>query len=187
MEVETPLLSAAATTDPSMASLSTRLQAAGQATGGAAYLHTSPEFPMKRLLAAGSGPIYQICKVFRDGEQGRLHNPEFTMLEWYRPGYSLDDLMDEVEDLVQIVLQGLAQIAAAKRCTYRELFQRYGNVDPFTADIAALRARITEHGLQPPAGLSNDDPQAWRDLLLTHIIERQLPQGLVFVDDFPAG
>jgi len=96
MEVETPVLSAAGTTDVNIHSLSTRV--AGQP--GSLYLHTSPEFPMKRLLAAGSGDIYQIARVFRDGESGRRHNPEFTMLEYYRLGMDHHRLMDEVQELM---------------------------------------------------------------------------------------
>jgi len=140
---------------------------------------------MKRLLAAGSGPIYQICKVFRQGEQGRLHNPEFTMLEWYRPGYDHHDLMDEVEALLQVALEGLMNLPVAHRCTYRELFRRYVNVDPFCDDVGLLQSRIREQGLELPLGLGDDQPDAWRDFLLTHLIEPRLPEQPVFVYDFP--
>ena len=104
LEVETPVCSRAGTTDPAIDSLTTRYTGPGAAAGLPLYLHTSPEFPMKRLLAAGSGPIYQICRVFRDGEAGRFHNPEFTLLEWYRPGFDLERLMDEVSALVRSLL-----------------------------------------------------------------------------------
>ena len=103
MEVETPIASRAATTDPVLHSLRTNWSGAG-ATAQRLYLHTSPELPMKRLLAAGIGPIYQICKVFRDGERGRRHHPEFSLLEWYRPALGYQGLMTEVADLVRQAL-----------------------------------------------------------------------------------
>jgi len=150
------------------------------------YLQTSPEFPMKRLLAAGSGAIYQICKVFRKGEQGRLHNPEFTMLEWYRPGYDHHRLMDEVMELLEFVLKGFVNLRKPQRESYSGLFQRYVNVDVFSDDISVIQSRIHELGLEPPLGLNDDDMDAWRDFLLTHIIEPCLPEGLLFVVDYPA-
>src|ERR1700681_4880836 len=100
LEVETPILSAGTVSDPQIDSLTTRV--AGLA--GRFYLSTSPEFPMKRLLAAGSGDIYQVCKVFRDAERGRWHNPEFTMIEWYRLGFDDAALMTEVESLAADLL-----------------------------------------------------------------------------------
>ncbi len=185
LEVETPLLSVAGATDPAVHSFETRPQQGDDDTGSTLYLHTSPEFPMKRLLAAGSGPIYQICKVFRQGEHGRLHNPEFTMLEWYRPGYDHHDLMDEVEALLRVVLEGLMDFPVAHRCTYRELFQRYVDVDPFRDDVSLLQCRIREQGLELPLGLGDEQTDPWRDFLLTHVIEPRLPKQPVFVYDFP--
>lgn len=103
LEVETPILSQAGVTDVHLASVQAQRHVLGKAHTH--YLQTSPEFAMKRLLASGSGPIYQICKVFRDDEHGRKHNSEFTMLEWYRPGFSLKDLMFEVSDLLNVTLK----------------------------------------------------------------------------------
>lgn len=93
LEVDTPVLSGASACDPNVESLRTFVDTDARVN----YLHTSPEFPMKRLLAAGMGDIYQICKVFQQGEVGRYHNPEFTLLEWYRLGFDHHDLMNEVE------------------------------------------------------------------------------------------
>ena len=114
LEVETPILSAAAVSDPQIESLTT--QVAGMAAP--AYLCTSPEYAMKRLLAAGSGDIYQICKVFRDGERGRWHNPEFTLLEWYRLGFDDAALMSEVETLIGRLLQPYRRLEPAERLSY---------------------------------------------------------------------
>ena len=124
LEVETPMLSAAATTDPALASLATRYVGPLFPRGLTLYLHTSPEFPMKRLLAAGCGSIYQICKVFRDGEAGRLHNPEFTLLEWYRLGYDHHRLMDETGELVMRLLAPHMSLKPPERLSYCEAFQR---------------------------------------------------------------
>lgn len=185
LEVETPLLSGAAATDPQLESLVTRYTGPGSAQGRPLYLHTSPEFPMKRLLAAGSGPIYQICKVFRDGEAGRLHNPEFTLLEWYRPGFDHHRLMDEVEALVRQALAPWLMPGPVEHLTYREAFLRHAGLDPHAAEHTQLAACAAAHGLHPPdADLSAD---AWRDLLLTHLIEPHLGgQGLTFLYDYPA-
>jgi lysyl-tRNA synthetase class 2 len=184
LEVETPALSAAGATDPHLHSFTAQSALPGRAAVPR-YLHTSPEFPMKRLLAAGSGSIYQICKVFRDGEMGRLHNPEFTMLEWYRVGFSYYQLMDEVAALVTDLLKGTRTLAAAEKLTYRDAYLRACAIDPHGAktqdyiDVANARGIVA-------AGMSADDRDAWRDLLLTRLVEPQLGrERLTFVYDFP--
>jgi lysyl-tRNA synthetase class 2 len=185
MEVETPTLSAAATTDPQLHSLTTRYHGPGAAHGRALCLHTSPEFPMKRLLAAGSGPIYQLCKVFRDGEAGRLHNPEFTLLEWYRPGFDHQRLMDEVAQLVTALLAPLP-LAPAEKLTYEEAFVRHAGINPLSADAAQLAECARRHGIDSH-GLDTQSIQDWCDLLLTHRVEPQLGRGhLTFLYDYPA-
>ncbi len=133
---------------------------------------------MKRLLVAGSGAIYQIGKAFRNGEAGRCHNPEFTMLEWYRPGFDLQTLMDEVAVLITQVL-GVREIS---RLSYRQLFLRYVSVDPFNCTVEELKDCLEAHGVS----LSGFDVllDDCLNLLLTHVIEQQLEA--VFVYDFPA-
>jgi lysyl-tRNA synthetase class 2 len=181
LEVETPVCSAAGVTDPAIESFRT---APGVLDRRGRYLHTSPEFPMKRLLAAGSGPIYQICRVFRDGESGRRHNPEFTLLEWYRSGWDHHRLMDEMAELLCDVAQRpLPQL----RMTYGELFLEYLGVDPHRAEPDLLRQCAREQGVADASSLQLPDRDAWLDLLLTHCIEPRLPaDSLNFVYDYPA-
>jgi lysyl-tRNA synthetase class 2 len=188
LEVETPILSTAAVTDPMLASLATRYTGPRFPRGQAFYLHTSPEFPMKRLLAAGSGSIYQICKVFRDGEAGRLHNPEFTMLEWYRVGFDHHRLMDETDELVTRLLAPTMSLDAPERLSYREAFQRHAGLDPHTASTGDFTAVAKAHNIGvAPELLTQNDLAVWRDLLLTHVVEPMLGQGrLAFIYDYPA-
>lgn len=184
LEVETPVLASAATTDPNLHSFATRY---ADPPDRPLYLHTSPELFMKRLLAAGSGSIYQICKVFRDGESGRRHNPEFTLLEWYRVGFDHHRLMDDVAELLGHALAGRLALDAEEKISYRAAFERYCAIDPHTASGAELAARAGERGIQVSAALALDDIDAWRDLLMTHVIEPHLGRGrLSFVYDYPA-
>ncbi|SCZ50024.1 EF-P lysine aminoacylase EpmA [Thiohalomonas denitrificans] len=178
-EVDTPILSRAGTTDPHIDSFVSRYQGPGAAGGLPLYLHTSPEFPMKRLLAAGSGPIFQMAKVFRQGEAGRLHNPEFTLLEWYRPGFGMAQLMDEVEALVRCFLD----YPAARRVTYARLFEEVVGLDPHRADVAQLAACACASGLGSLPDLGGDR-DAWLHLLFSHRVEPVL-EGLTFVHDYP--
>ncbi len=183
LEVETPALSGAATPDPALHSLVTRYTGPGAASGRALYLHTSPEYPMKRLLAAGSGDIYQLCKAFRDGESGRLHNPEFTLLEWYRLGFDHHALMNDVAALVTTVLGAVREV---EKLSYSEVFTRHTGIEPHGATAAALVDCARDHGIATDA-LALTDIDAWRDLLLTHIVEPRLGRGrLTFVYDYPA-
>lgn len=177
LEVETPLLCSRGITDPAIEPL---LVGGGLSVGaGPRYLQTSPEYAMKRLLAAGSGPIYQICKAFRDGESGSRHNPEFTLLEWYRPGMDQHQLMAEVAALACACLGERPWQALS----YRELFRRSIGVDPFADSLATLQQAARE--CADPGDLSGDR-DLWLDLLLTHAVEPWLArQGLVFVYDYP--
>src|SRR5688500_16723032 len=173
LEVETPVLSAAATTDPNLASLATRYVGPMFSHGTTLYLQTSPEFAMKRLLAAGAGSIYQVCKAFRNGESGRLHNPEFTMLEWYRVGLEQHALMDEIVDLVSFVLEERTP-KGVEKISYRNVFIESIGLDPHRATVEELAACAHRHSISVPDNMPHNQPDPWRDLLLTHIVEPTL-------------
>ncbi|WP_071872959.1 EF-P lysine aminoacylase EpmA [Atopomonas hussainii] len=177
LEVETPMLSAVPVSDPLLAPFATQYRPEGGGQAQALYLHTSPEYPMKRLLAAGSGSIWQLCKVFRNGERGRRHNPEFSMLEWYRVGFTDQQLMDEVQALVAPLLPA----QAFARVSYAELFQRELGLDVFSADSQALAACARQH-IDFVGELSRD---GWLQLLFSHVLEPRLSTP-TFVYDFPA-
>jgi lysyl-tRNA synthetase class 2 len=184
LEVETPALSFAGSTDPALASLSTTYTGPAAPAGATLWLQTSPEFAMKRLLAAGSGPIWQLCKVFRDGERGSRHNPEFSLLEWYRPGVSMHDLVDEVVALLQRLLGG---DLCEERLTYAQAFERRVAVDPLGATIETLQAAALQAGIAGAECLRLADRDAWLDLLMTHCIEPGLgANGITVVHDYPA-
>ncbi len=189
LEVETPVLSRAGSVDAHIDSFATCYTGPGAAHGQTRFLHTSPEFPMKRLLAAASGPIYQICRVFRDGEAGRLHNPEFTLLEWYRPGYDHHRLMDEVEALLTALLGQRLQLATAQRMTYAQAFERFAGLNPHQADGDDLARWALAHDLSVPASFLHGgaDRDAWLDLILSQCIEPKLGSGrLLLLYDYPA-
>jgi len=180
LEVETPILSAAAVSDPQIETLRTRI--AG--LPGAYYLSTSPEFPMKRLLASGIGDIYQLCKVFRDGERGRWHNPEFTMLEWYRLGFDDAALMSEVDTLVRELLAPERTLGPAERLTYAEAIRKHADVDPAECTDAELDRAAEARHIACEATLDRD---AKLDLLMGLVVGPKL--GLerpCFICDYPA-
>jgi lysyl-tRNA synthetase class 2 len=180
LEVETPTLSTGGVTDPQIESLVSRV--AGLPAD--LYLTTSPEFAMKRLLAAGSGDIYQLCKVFRDGERGRWHNPEFTLLEWYRIGFDDAALMSEVELLIAELLAPERRLPAARRLTYAEALGQYAGVDPYSADERELDEAARRLGVACETGLDRDGKL---DLLMALAVGPQLGRERpCFVCDYPA-
>jgi lysyl-tRNA synthetase class 2 len=180
LEVETPTLSAAGVTDPQIESLVTRVRG----IPGRFFLSTSPEFPMKRLLAAGSGDIYQLCKVFRDGELGRWHNTEFTLLEWYRLGFDDAALMTEVEALLGDLLAAERPLEAAERLRYAEAMRRHAGVDPHASSDSELERAAAHHGVAVGAELDRD---AKLDLLMALVVGPKLGRGRpCFVCDYPA-
>jgi lysyl-tRNA synthetase class 2 len=179
LEVETPALSACAVSDPQIESLACDVAGAGRF-----YLATSPEYAMKRLLAAGSGDIYQICRVFRDAERGRWHNPEFTMIEWYRRGFNDSALMAEVEELVARLLAPRRHLARAQHLTYAHALERYAGVDIHGAGDPELTAAAVRHGVACDGKLDRD---AKLDLLMGLVVGPQLGrESPCFVCDYPA-
>jgi len=180
LEVDTPALSVAGNTDPNIESFSTDYTGPGEADR--LYLHTSPEFAMKRLLAAESGAIYQLCKVFRNGEAGRQHNPEFTMLEWYRPDFNHHQLMDEVAELINEVL-GEKEIL---RITYQQAFIEQAGVDPLNTDTTALKQCAHQHGFEQVVGMDDATVDDWCDLLIDQVVIPGFGKGRLFIFDYPA-
>lgn len=171
LEVDTPILGIGGTTDPHIQSFQTAFQ------NQQFYLQTSPEFFMKRLLAAGSGPIFALTKAFRQEEVGRFHNPEFTMLEWYRPGFDDHQLMAEVAELLTVVL-GLS----ATFLSYSHVFQAALGIDPHVASLADLELLTKQH---VDIELQDDDRDTWLELLFSHVIQPTLVDGVTFVFDYP--
>ncbi len=174
LEVETPILAQNTVTNPYIESLSCDFN-----KNAVLYLQTSPEYHMKRLLAAGIGSIFQISKAFRAEENGRLHNVEFTLLEWYRIGFDHHDLMNEMDELLQALLNS----APAVRYSYQEIFQKYLSVDPLSVSVMQLKTIAAENNLNNP-GLTND-MTAWLMYVFSFLLEPKL-QTLTFVYDFPA-
>ena len=172
LEVETPLLSLAAVSDANL------LPMVLNCLGKPRYLHTSPEYPMKRLLASGSGDIYQVCKVFRDEELGKRHNPEFSMLEFYRLNFNLPTLQDEVAQLVGDYLK----IQKRLDLSYRQALIKYADIDPFLATDEELA-----HQVEPFVGSLKLTRDECLDIVMSHIVEPALPKDvLVFIFGYPA-
>jgi len=185
LEVETPVVSAAANTDPHIESFATRFR--GRSDDGRAgrerWLRTSSEFAQKRLLAAGVGDCYELGRVFRDGEAGRRHNPEFTMLEWYRVGWDHMRLSAEVVELIRGVLESVGGNPQVRSCSYRDLFHAHLGIDPFAGSIETLTKAMEEMDVRA-TDLRHDD---WLDLLLTHRIQPSFPNDrITVVYDYPA-
>lgn len=178
LEVQTPMLSQYGNTDIFLQSVSANVAIFDQAK--TYYLHTSPEFAMKRLLASWQVPIYQICSVFRDNEVGQRHNVEFTMLEWYRPHLSLEQLITELNDLLN-ELFGYPLIFDHYR--YADAFMDYVKIHPFTASCETLRAIAKDNQIHIEMG---DDHQGWLDLLFSHLVEPNLGKELpTIIYDYP--
>jgi lysyl-tRNA synthetase class 2 len=182
LEVETPAMSQATVTDVHLVPFQTRFVGPGAAQGLDLYLMTSPEYHMKRLLAAGSGPIFQLCRSFRNEEAGRHHNPEFTMLEWYRPHYDMYRLMNEVDDLLQQVLE----CAPAETLSYQQAFIRHLEMDPLSADKTQMREVAEKLGVGDLAN-REEDRDTLLQLLFMMGVEPQIGKDKpAFVYHFPA-
>ena len=183
VEVETPVLSRAGNTDPNIASFS--LEFSGRTDGAprTRWLRTSPEYPLKRLLAADFGDCYELGRVFRDGEAGGRHNPEFTMLEWYRIGWDHRQLIHETAALVNTALALVGRKAALKQVSYHALYREQLGINAATASVEDLRAALGDVVIDP-SGLTRDD---WLDLLMTHCLQPSFPADqLLALYDYPA-
>jgi lysyl-tRNA synthetase class 2 len=176
LEVETPLLGSYGVTEPALNNMVVDTGA------GRRYLQTSPEYAMKRLLSAGSGDIYQVTRAFRGAESGTRHNPEFSILEWYRLGMDHHGLMDEVDALLMELLSNLS-LRGSKRLSYREAFQESLDIDPVLCSETTLRELASERDLLPEQSLTRDD---LLDLLLSMVVAKTFPQDqLIFIYDWP--
>lgn len=182
LEVETPVLSAAGNTDPNIESFSLHFDGPKAAGEAQRWLRTSPEFPLKRLVAAGVGDCYELGRVFRNGEAGKRHNPEFTMLEWYRVGWDHQKLMDEVAELLKLALALAGRRATVRDTSFRQLYQDKFGFDPMEASEAELRSPLGVYDIDPK-GLTRDD---WLDLLMTHLIQPSIPANrILLIYDYP--
>jgi len=183
LEVDTPLLVNTPVSEVHIHSARVQLVAVPGDGAAPLFLHTSPEYAMKRLLAAGSGDIYQICHVVRGLEYGRLHNPEFTLIEWYRVGFTLGSLMDEVQALVRALLGAAAASRVNERLSYRDAFVRELGLDPLSASAEALAAAARPLGFRPGAPRADE----WLELLMAARIGPRLGHNaLTFVHGYPA-
>jgi lysyl-tRNA synthetase class 2 len=195
LEVDTPTLSCATITDPFIESFEIRYIALTRKTEQQQYyLHTSPEFPMKRLLATGLGSIYQIAKVFRQGELGNSHNPEFTLLEWYRDGFDHHQLMQETDNLLTELVTPYMDLSATQYISYQQAFERRFNLNPHTAGKSELMLCCQQAGLQNVLD-EDDDKDRFLDLLFSHTIQpdlgkeqgkREIKVCITFLYDYPA-
>ena len=193
LEVDTPILSAATVPDPFIESFRTRYLPLTQRMPTEQYfLHTSPEFPMKRLLASGSGSIYQLSKVFRQGESGARHNPEFTLLEWYREGWDHHQLMRDISDLLMPLLRSHRTLAEPVYISYRHIFEQVLGFNPHQASQDDLLACVRQHGLDNVLD-KEEHRDRYLELLFSHCIEPHLGSsvdndqvGLCFIYHYPA-
>jgi len=178
LEVDTPALSQGTVTDvylESMTSHCSNVECGTQTL----YLQTSPEFSMKRLIAAGSGCIYQICRAFRDDESGRMHNPEFLLLEWYRMGYDYYQLMSEMDELLHLILG----TKKADKVSYQQLFIDYLQIDPLIAPLEDLQQIV----FNKMNGLKLDDRDQLLQVLFSSLIEPEIAKERpLMVFEFPA-
>jgi lysyl-tRNA synthetase class 2 len=185
LEVETPLLGSGVIVErhidpPALTS-----------AGSTRYLQASPEAAMKRLVAFGSGPIWQLARAFREDERGRVHNPEFSILEWYRPGFDQHALMDEVAELFAVLMGDALKSREPEKIAYRDVFRDHLDVDPLESSATDLADVARANAVEAPAGFDDEDRDAWLDLLLSLRIQPQLGKGPgelrpVFVYDYPA-
>lgn len=185
LEVETPLLSHAIGTDPGLAFFTTEYSLLPERQ--TLFLQTSPEFAMKRLLAAGCGSIFQVCKAFRNGESGRYHHPEFTLLEWYRIDFSLSQLMDEIAELIETLFSGSRALNKVQRFTYHDIFLEYTGLNPLVFSYQDYCDYALKEQLYDAISLCGTDHVLWLDFIFSHKIQPHLGKNtLCMVYGFPA-
>lgn len=185
LEVQTPILSHAGNTDPTIETFVTQQHETLNHTIQPSFLNTSPEFSMKRLIAAGYGSIYQITPAFRQEEQGRRHNPEFTLLEWYRLDFDHHALMGEVNSLIRYIAEGVISLERSQFFSYQDAMIKFANVDPFKASDSELIAATEKEGIEV-IGMDDAPRDTWLDLLMSQVVEKKLPLNCpVFIYDYP--
>jgi|SRR5688572_26072015 lysyl-tRNA synthetase class 2 len=180
-EVQTPVLSAAAVSDPRIESI-----VAAPARGPRLFLQTSPEYPMKRLLAGGFGDCYQVCPVFRDGESGRLHNPEFTMIEWYRLDFGMAEMQRDLDRVLRVACAEVRDFAPTRSLSYRDVIRESTGIDCRATQPEEIRAVLAQRGIRP-VDAADWDGDAWLDLLMGAVVGPTLGHDApLFVEDYPA-
>jgi len=180
LEVDTPVIASAAVTDLHIDSFKTAMQQDY-------YLQTSPEYAMKRLLSSGYPSIYQICKVFRHEEQGPVHNPEFTMLEWYRVGFDYQQLIAEVIELLELLAKQSGLNTGIEKLSYQQAFVKTVSMDPLNSTVEKCRQCCVDHQLDFPEGMSNKNVDEWLDWILTQrVAPAFLKNGFTVLYDYPA-
>lgn len=185
LEVETPVLSHHVGTDPNLNFFNCQFEFTSKPSQ--LYLQTSPEFAMKRLLAAGSGSIFQICKAFRNGELGRYHNPEFTLLEWYRVGFDLEQLMMEIVQLMELLLRDRAMINKIIKISYRDIFFQYTGLDALDFSLSGYRACAENLNLRDAVALCGEEPAKWLDYLFSEVVQTAMQEDCLYlVYNYPA-
>ncbi len=186
LEVQTPVLSHAGNTEPSIESFVTQQHENGHQLIEPSFLNTSPEFAMKRLLAAGMGSIYQITPAFRQSEQGKRHNSEFTLLEWYRVDFDHHALMGEVNALIRYVTEDSLSLERSQFYSYQDAMLKFAKVDAFSATNEELSQAVGDAGIDV-VGMDNATRDNWLDLLMSQVVEKNLPLNCpVFIYDYPA-
>ncbi len=185
LEVETPLLCGSTGTDPQLAFFRTEFDLSPRSRP--LFLQTSPEFAMKRLLAAGIGSIFQICKAFRNSESGRFHNPEFTILEWYRIDFRLPELMEEVAELLMELLRPAMDLQQPQLISYQTIFIEQTGLDPLNFQLERYCQYAVEHAIPEAIDICGDDPVLWLDFIFSHKIQPELGHNAVcLVYGYPA-
>ena len=186
LEVQTPVLSQAGNTEPTIETFIIHQFENSKHIIQPSFLNTSPEFSMKRLIAAGSGSIYQITPAFRQNEQGQRHNSEFTLLEWYRLNFDHHALMGEVNSLVRFVAEDFLKLGRSHFFSYQDAMIKFADIDPFTATNEELKAATIKSGIDA-VGMDDASTDTWLDLLMSQVVEKNLPENCpVFIYDYPS-